>query len=142
MAVQGSGFRQQKFSTRSTQPLDNMQTDGYGPVLGMIGLARRAGRVVLGRDETLRSLEKGKARAVVIACDAGNSLKHALSRALEQENPPPMIAVANKDSLGHALGRSTLGVLAITDEGFARQVRTLAQTEHPTVEQAPRAETK
>lgn len=118
-----------------------MQTDGNRPVLGMIGLARRAGRAALGREETIRLLERGKIHTVVIAKDAGRSLRTAMDRAMETCDSLALITSASKEELGHALGRSTLGVVGIADEEFGRQIRQLVQQNRSTGIEDPRSET-
>ena len=97
--------------------------------LGLLGLARRGGRVRLGRDDALRTLRSGRARAVVLAADAGADLRRALDREMRTAGSDVTMLVidAKKTELGRALGRESLGVAVLTDEGLSNEVRRIAR---------------
>ncbi len=92
------------------------------PVLGLIGLARKGGRIALGEEPTATACRMGKAYAVFTASDAAeNSVRRASSFAA-------LCGVghfklrATKSELGAACGRTSVAMLAMTDSGLALTV--------------------
>jgi len=85
-----------------------------------LGLARRAGKLVMGEQAVLDAATH--IRLVMTAEDlAAGSLKRA-ARAAETANAPLVTLPHTKEVLGAALGRGTCGILALTDEGFAQEI--------------------
>lgn len=91
-------------------------------LLGLLGLAQRARRVRIGRDEALRAIRRGEAALVVLASDVGSDLGGAVEKTLRDSRRPGWISGPTKSELGQALGRRPVGVVALTDEGFARAI--------------------
>lgn len=92
------------------------------PVLGLIGLARKGGRVALGEEPTGTACRMCKAYAVFTASDAAeNSIRRASSFAA-------LCGVghfklkATKAELGAACGRTSVAMFAITDAGLALSI--------------------
>lgn len=84
--------------------------------LKTVGLARRAGRLVLG----LENLEKTrKTELILLAADASERTRRAVFR----RNEPTVETDLTKAEIGHAVGCSEAAVVALTDAGFARSVR-------------------
>ncbi len=90
--------------------------------LGLLGLARRAGAVVVGVDATRRSLGSGEVRLVVVADDASES-QYKKVRNLIRSRGVPVRRVSARDVLGRALGRSPLSVVGVTAGSFAMQLQ-------------------
>lgn len=89
-------------------------------LLKFLGLARRAGKLVMG-DKAVADA----ARSAVVICTAEDLAQGSLKRAekaAERGNVRIITLPYSKEEIGRALGRSTCGILALTDEGFARQV--------------------
>ena len=108
-------------------------------LLSLLGLARRAGRLSLGNDPVLSSMEEGKAKLVQIDEDGNVStvvectpdlsqrtLKGIESRA-EAFGVPLVTIEQTMDQVSMSLGKRC-GVLALNDEGFARKALTLTKT--------------
>ena len=91
--------------------------------LSLLGLALRANRVRAGRDETLKAIRAGRAALVVLANDAGKDLRGAVETTLRDTTGPESIPGPSKQAIGRALGRRPVGVLAVTDAGFARSIK-------------------
>ena len=89
-------------------------------IAGYLGLAQRAGKVAAGDSAAKTALIKGKARLLVVAEDAADSVKDEL-RALAGEEVP-LLFWPDKNGLGLIVGKSRRGALALTDEGFARAI--------------------
>ncbi|MDO4270225.1 MAG: ribosomal L7Ae/L30e/S12e/Gadd45 family protein [Eubacteriales bacterium] len=89
------------------------------PVLGMLGLARRAGKLAYG-DELVRDLcAEKKARCVFVAADAGASTAKKAAFYAEGANVPFIVLPSGKETLGAAIGRNGCAVCAVSDIGMA-----------------------
>ena len=87
----------------------------------MLGLARRAGKVVSGEFATEKAVKTGKAWAVLVAEDASENTKKML-RNMCDFYQVPFAVYEEKDALGHAIGQQMRASLALTDENFARTI--------------------
>lgn len=86
--------------------------------LGSLGLARRQGQLVAGRDEARRALEAGTATVVIVARDLSERSHDELRPDLLDKEVVPG---PEKDRIGAALGRPTTGVVALTEGAAARR---------------------
>lgn len=93
-------------------------------LLGTLGLARRAGRLVVGTRSVLRAARDGDLDLVVVAADAGDNALDRLRPVTE--GPVPTVRAADRRSLGEALGRDPVVVVGLTDTELADKVRRLA----------------
>jgi ribosomal protein L7Ae-like RNA K-turn-binding protein len=94
---------------------------GQSKVLGLLGLARRAGAVSPGVEATRRSLGTGEVRLVLLATDASETQLEKV-RGLIRRRGVPVRHVAARDALGKALGRGRLSVVGVTTRSFATQL--------------------
>jgi hypothetical protein len=85
-------------------------------IQGWLGLARRAGELVLGFDVIERTLRGGKAVLVIVeAADAGEDGRRKLQDAAESRGLRPFVLGAlTRDELGLALGRGNVVHAALT----------------------------
>ena len=89
----------------------------------MLGFAMRAGRVLLGTDIVISSLQKGQARLVIVSDEASEGTKNKIKFKCEFYSVPMILTTLGADELGQRLGKSySPVVLAITDEGFAGEI--------------------
>ncbi|MCL6632015.1 MAG: ribosomal L7Ae/L30e/S12e/Gadd45 family protein [Alicyclobacillus herbarius] len=90
--------------------------------LSWLGLALRAGRIRVGSEAVFSAIRSGQAKLVVLAGDAGSNLakKVADKCAFYQV---PLRKGPDKSVLGQALGRRTVGVVAVLDAEFAERFR-------------------
>lgn len=89
-------------------------------LLSFLGMARRAGKLIMGD----RAVAESAASAKLI-CTAEDLAPGSLGRAMKsaQKGDVPIITLPyGKEEIGRALGRTTCGILALTDDGFATQV--------------------
>lgn len=92
-------------------------------IKGMIGLARRAGKVVIGTELVCLALPKGKVRLVIIASTASVGTREKLSYKCEYYKIPSLVIDIEKEELGALLGKSgSVAVVAICDESFANEL--------------------
>ena len=89
--------------------------------LQLLGLARRAGTVVLGIQRTRDCLRSGKAALVVVADDASPAQLVKIE-GLRMVRGVPRISLGDRTSLGAALGGPPLSAAAVTDGRLARQI--------------------
>ena len=87
--------------------------------LRFLGLARRAGCLALGEEQTRRAVRSGKAKLLLLAADAApNAVKRA--EELSESRAVPLIRLqADKDRLADALGAPVFAMAALCDAGFA-----------------------
>lgn len=112
-------------------------------VLGMLGLARRAGKLACG-DELVRDLcAAKKARCVFVAGDAGASTAKKAAFYAEGANIPCVTLPNGKDELGAAVGRNGCALCAVSDIGMASAaVQKLAADDASYAETAAQLATK
>ena len=91
--------------------------------MGMLGLARRANKVILGFDQV--SVQVPKCKLLVAACDASDRTKRNIDRLGLRVIQTDM----KKVDMGTALGVGSCAVLAVTDDGFADALISRSQTE-------------
>ncbi len=92
--------------------------------IGMLGLARRAGKTVQGTDmicERMRA--KKKPVLVLVAHDASPATQERLVKKCVFYNIPCLVVALTTEALGHLLGKTgALAAVAVLDEGFAREL--------------------
>ncbi|MCI9264476.1 MAG: 50S ribosomal protein L7 [Oscillospiraceae bacterium] len=85
---------------------------------GLLGIARKAGKLEVGEESVSSAAKAHKARALLLASDAGErTRRHAES--LVTGNCPLLPAPLTKAELGGAVGRGSCAILALTDAGLA-----------------------
>lgn len=89
--------------------------------LSMIGLATKAGKTASGEFCTEKEVRTGRAVLVIVAGDASDNTKKKFHNMCEFYRIP-MICFADKDTLGHAMGKEFRASLAVLDEGFAKGI--------------------
>ena len=90
-------------------------------VLGMIGLAVRAGKVRFGVFMTEKAIDEGSACLVIAAEDIGASNRRRIENRCKDCDVELMF-YSDKQSLSRAAGKKDMPVLAICDEGFAKAI--------------------
>ncbi len=85
--------------------------------LPTLGLARRAGKLILGLDALLKYPKP--AELLIFASDASPRVK----RALQDRKEPFITPDFTKEQLGSAVGCKQAAVIAVTDAGFAGMIR-------------------
>lgn len=90
-------------------------------VFSLLGLAMRAGKVVSGEFSTEKAIRSGKAYLVVVARDASANTKKSFSDSCTYYQVP-IVLYGTKEELGHCIGKQMRASLAVTDEGFGREL--------------------
>ncbi len=87
--------------------------------LGLLGLMRRAGAIELGVDNTASALRAGKAKLLLLSCDAAESAKRKLDILSEGRRALTVPLHYTREELASGLGVSGCSAAAVTDIGFA-----------------------
>ena len=100
-------------------------------VLGMLGLAMKAGKVVIGTEQTIISLQKGKVKRVLVSGSASDGTKKKISSKCEFYKTRLEELPIDTDELGRLLGKTyTPAIVGITDENFSRTIVKLLDDEN------------
>ena len=91
----------------------------------MLSLCQRAGRLVSGELPCENAVKSGKAKLLIIAEDASANTKKKFENAAFAHKTE-CIVMGNKIELGQKIGKDMRSSVAITDEGFAQQLKKLA----------------
>lgn len=92
--------------------------------LSLLGLCRRAGKIILGSDPVIDSINLKKAKLVIVASDCSkNTAKSVLSNA-HRMGVKTCVVPYTKDDISYSVGKYT-AVLSIIDNGFAQKAETL-----------------
>jgi len=81
----------------------------------------RAGKVVSGEFSTEKAIKTGKAFLVIVAEDASANTKKSFTDSCTYYQVPLRI-YGTKEELGHHIGKQMRASLAVTDEGFGREL--------------------
>ena len=92
------------------------------PVLQLLGLARKAGKLESGEFSCENAIKDGSARLCVVASDASDNTRKKFSDMCSYRRVSYM-EYSDKESLGHAIGKEFRASLVVTDAGFAEQIQ-------------------
>lgn len=93
-------------------------------LLSLLGIARRAGRLALGRDAAEEELRKGHTRLVLLAADLSTRSASGVVFAAREAGTPVITLGATMDEISMALGKRT-GIVSVNDAGFAKKLNAL-----------------
>ncbi|MEH7073590.1 YlxQ family RNA-binding protein [Neobacillus drentensis] len=92
--------------------------------MSLLGLANRARKIISGEELTVKQIQSGKARLILLSADASaNTTKKITDKCNSYEVPFKM--VENRHLLGQAIGKEARVVVAVLDDGFAKKMVTL-----------------
>ena len=92
------------------------------PVLHLLGLAKKAGRLEIGEEPVGAACRARQARLVLLAQDAAPNTRRRTAHFGQSGDVLWLEAPFDKAQLGFILGRFSCAMLAITDAGFAAAV--------------------
>ena len=90
-------------------------------VLGMIGLARRAGQALAGTFLAEKSVRAGAAQLIVVALDAADNAKKKMKNTCSYYGVE-YIEYGTKASLAASIGKENIAVVCINGESFAKGI--------------------
>lgn len=92
------------------------------PILHLLGLAKKAGRLEIGEEPVGAACRARQARLVLLASDAAPNTRRRAAHFGEAGNVLWLETPFAKSELGLILGRSSCAMLALTDAGFSAAV--------------------
>ena len=93
-------------------------------LISMLGFAKRARQLVSGANAVQRSILFGKSFLVIIASDAGDSLKRKFTRLCE-ENDVKVLIFSSNEELSMMTHEDNKSIYSVENEEMAKQVYNL-----------------
>lgn len=93
-----------------------------------LGLARRAGKLARGREETLERLRAGALQGVFVASDVSERSRRGITSACAQYGKECVSVPFTMEQLGNAVGARPTAVFGITDSGLYGLLMSAAPT--------------
>ena len=100
----------------------------------MLGLARRAGKVVSGEFSVMEAVKSRKAYLLLLAADASDNSKKRFKDKASFRHIPCYLA-GSKEELGRAIGQGERSAAAVLDAGFAEKIKQMLEEASETKEQ-------
>lgn len=98
--------------------------------LSMLGLARRAGSLIIGTDLVTKSLPSGKAMLVIYAQDSSGNTEKKITDKCKFYGVNCVKSIYTQGELSHAIGKSSsVTVIGVTDENFSKELFSLISKE-------------
>ncbi len=97
-------------------------------LLGLLGLARRAGKLDLGADAAEQAVRRRSAKLLLLAGDLSPRTAEKMKAQAEGAGVRCRRAETDMDALEAALGKRT-GIIAVNDAGFAKALLALCAEE-------------
>lgn len=91
----------------------------HDPILHLLGLARKAGKLELGEEPVGAACRAKQAKLMLLASDAAPNTRRRAAHFGEAGNVLFLELPFTKAELGFAMGRGFCAMLALTDSGFA-----------------------
>lgn len=98
---------------------------------GVMRIAAKAGKLILGEDAVSSAAAHKRIRIVICAEDAGASTQRRAQRAAETASVPLITLPCGRAELGFAVGRGQMSVAAFTDAGLAASFMEKLSAGHP-----------
>ena len=100
-------------------------------VHGMLGLAMKAGKVVIGTEQVIAFLQKKRLKLVLLSGGSSDGTKKKISSKCEYYSVLLREILIQTDELGTLLGKTyTPAVVGITDENFSKAIINLIDGEN------------
>ncbi len=97
---------------------------------GFLGLCRKAGKLTMGFDEVVGTMQKGIAEAVLLSNDASERTARNIKRIAEDMETKVFVLPLSTDEIGFAVAKRA-AVLAVCDSGFSKKIeQLLCEYEH------------
>ncbi|MCH5212926.1 MAG: ribosomal L7Ae/L30e/S12e/Gadd45 family protein [Oscillospiraceae bacterium] len=90
-------------------------------LFGMLGLAKRAGKVSTGAFICDKMIKSGRARLVILAQDASENTKKSVRDSCRYYKIK-LIEISDMATLGHATGGGDRAVVSVNDNNFAKAI--------------------
>lgn len=91
-------------------------------IYGLLGLARRAGKISFGTESSEDTIKRGKAKLVLVAEDSSDRTKKNFEQLCKMKNVPIYIT-GTIEELSQSIGQVNKAVVVVKDENFAKELR-------------------
>ena len=95
--------------------------DRENKVLGLIGISAKAGKIAFGSESVIETIEKNKAKLVIVASDSSDKTKENIAFKCEKNNIP-IVTFGSIDKLSHAIGKDNKAVICIKDKNLSEEI--------------------
>ncbi len=93
-------------------------------MLGMLGLAMRAGKLVIGTELICRAMPRGEVRLVAVSSGASDATKKKIFTKSEFYGITAIEVDIDTERLGRILGKTYApAAVGVCDEGFSREIK-------------------
>ncbi|WP_100403998.1 YlxQ family RNA-binding protein [Bacillus sp. FJAT-42315] len=92
--------------------------------VGLLGLANRARKIISGEELTVKEIQRGQAKLILLSMDASPNTKKKIQDKASFYRVP-VRWVDDRYVLGQAIGKEARVVLAVLDSGFAKKLSSL-----------------
>ncbi len=89
--------------------------------LGLLGLAKRAGKVSAGEEICSGVVKKGISKLIIVACDASYNTKKSITDSCKYYKVK-YVEAGSKSELGKFTGASSRAVVSVNDDNFAKAI--------------------
>ena len=93
-------------------------------ILSLLSIAEKGGNVKSGEFLTEESVKRRRSKLVIVAEDASDNTKKRFENMCAHYKVP-YITYADKESLGHAIGKEFRASLSVTEKGLAEKIKEL-----------------
>lgn len=94
--------------------------------LSLLGLCKRAGKLAAGEVAVEQAVRSKQAYLLILSEDASKNTKKKFNNSAAYYELP-LVQIKTKEELGRAIGTDMRSILAITEEGFAKKLKQLAE---------------
>ena len=93
--------------------------------LSLLGLCKRAGKLAAGEVAAEQAVRGKKAYLLILSEDASKNTKKKFRNSAAYYELP-LAEIGTKEELGRAIGMDMRSIIAITEEGFGKKLKQLA----------------
>jgi len=90
-------------------------------ILGLLGLATRAGKSVFGTESSKEAIEKNKVKLIIVAEDAADRTKKNFKEICSKNNIPIRIKLTI-EQISKSIGQSNKAIVGIKDINFSKEI--------------------
>lgn len=90
-------------------------------VLGMLGLAAKAGKITFGADSCKEAIMKNKVKLIILAQDASERTKTKFID-MANKNDIPIYTISDMDEISKAIGKKNKAIVGIVDLNFSKAI--------------------
>lgn len=92
-------------------------------ILNLLGICKKSGNIVFGKEPIKNAIYNKKSIIVVLAEDAGRSLRDYLLGLCKRENVVTIVLKEiNKKQLGRSIGKSEISAVGVTDRILSNKI--------------------